>query len=287
MSKKTEPSLESITVRGKYEIQETEFDVVYSRVKKELEPTHWGTLHRIGESISLALWEMPKKMPKKKAGEAWQKYIMGLRSGVPVFLSIVAVEHLKESIIVEVECHPAMWHIIAYTRGEEVRFTENNVQEALSECTVFVKEVMSIFRAKEIEPVSVYPIIHRREIKNRLLNLGLKKIVEKLDRAERHITRNNFADSLKSSRTAFERMVDWQMKKRGLEKTSNYRNDLDRLRSKGYIDIETTKLLQSYYRCISNIGVHERGEVPAGIFEAQMGYGMTLIILDYFANKLP
>ena len=114
----------------------------------------------------------------------------------------------------------------------------------------------------------------------------MKKIVGKLDRAERHIVQNNFTESLKSSRTAFEKMIDWQMKKRGLEQTNNYKNDLERLRSKGYLDPETTKLLQTCYRCLSNIGVHERGIEP-GIFEAQMGYGITLIMLDYFANKLP
>jgi len=146
---------------------------------------------------------------------------------------------------------------------------------------------LSLFKGKEIEPVSVYPIIQRTEIKSRLQNLGLKRIVNLLDKAEKQITQNNFTDSLKSSRTAFEKMIDFQMKKRGLEQTNNYKNDLERLRSKGYLDKETTKLLQTYYRCLSNIGVHEKVATPAGIFEAQMGYGITLIMLDYFANKLP
>ena len=35
------------------------------------------------------------------------------------------------------------------------------------------------------------------------------------------------------------------------------------------------------------IRVHEKGESPAGIYEAQMGYGITLIMLDYLINKLP
>jgi len=290
MSKKLKPrlvtpSLESITVRAKYEIPETDFDDIYNKVWEELQYDDWQVLSTIGESFQLMYW---KKSTKKisKAGEAWLEFIRGLRSGIPVYFSILAIEHHRESMFVEVECHPAMWHIIAYTYGKEASFTENEVQEALFECRTFVKQVMSIFHGKAIEPVSVYPVIQRTEIKSRLQNLGLKRIVNFLDKAEKHIVQNNFAESLKSSRTAFEKMIDWQMKKRGLDKTSNYKNDLERLRSKGYLDPETTKLLQTYYRCLSNIGVHERGIEP-GIFEAQLGYGITLIMLQYFANKLP
>ena len=286
MSKKLEPryvtpSLESITVRGKYNIPETDFDVVCDMVIEELQPFYWGPASKIGESIELMKWEEPTENPLD-----WQKYVRELRSGVPVWFSITTIEHHKESILVEVECHPAMWHIIAHTYGKEESFTENQVQEALSDCKRFVKQVMSIFKGKEVEPVSVYPIIQKAEIKSRLLNLGLKRIVSLLDKAEKHIVQNNFTESLKSSRTAFEKMVDWQMKKRSLEQTNNYKNNLERLRSKGYLDKETTKLLQTYYRCLSNIGVHERG-IEAGIYEAQMGYGITLIMLDYFASKLP
>ena len=289
MSKKIEPSLESITVRGKYEIPETDFDVVYDKVMEELQLWNWRELPKIGKSMTLMKWGKPPKEAQEpqEAGKTWQKYIRTIRSGVPVYFSIIVVEHYKESILVEVECHPAMWHIIAYMSGMEASFTENDVQEALSECKKFVKQVMSIFKGKEIEPVSVYPIIRRAEIKSRLINLGLKRIVDLLDRAERHIVQSNFEASLMSSRTAFEKMVDWQMKKRGLGKTSSYRNDLDRLRSKGYLDLETAELLKSYYRCLSNIGVHEKTKIPVGLFEAQMGYGTTLIMLQYFANKLP
>jgi hypothetical protein len=178
-----------------------------------------------------------------------------------------------------------MYYLI--TQAHKSNFTENNVKEAQMECRRFTKQIMSIVKAKEIQPVSVYPIIPKLEVKGRLFNLGLHRIVQPLDRAERHIVQSNFDSSLTSSRTAFEKMIDFQMKKRGLNQTNNYKNDIDRLRSKGFLDIETARLLQSYYRCISNIGVHEKGESPAGIFEAQMGYGITLIIFDYLINKLP
>jgi len=178
-----------------------------------------------------------------------------------------------------------MWYRISQLL--EANFTENQVQEAISDCRAFVKQIMSIFKGKEVEPVSVYPIIQRTEIKSRLLNLGLEKVVSLLNEAEKHIVQNNFKESLKSSRTAFEKTIDWQIKKRGLEQTNNYRNNLERLRSKGFLDSETTEMLQSYYRCLSNIAVHEKGEIKPGIYEAQMGYGITLVMLDYFANKLP
>lgn len=236
----------------------------------------WGVLSQIGESITLLSFSEEEK--------EWQNYIRKLRE-VPVYISFTTLEHYDDSILVEVECRPAMWYRIA--NFYETEFTENEVRQALFECKTFVKQVMRIFKGKEIEPVSVYPVIPRMEIKSRLINLGLEEVVEKLDRAERHIVQNNFKASLTSSRTAFEKMVDWQMKKRGLDKTNNYKNNLERLRSRGHLDVETTNLLQSYYRCLSNIGVHERGAILAGIFEAQMGYGTTLIILQYFANKLP
>lgn len=288
MSRKPEPryvtpTLESITIRAKYKIPETDFSVVCDKIIKELEPVGWLVYEKIGESVELLYWS---EKPQVLNVENWEKNVRSRRSGVPVHLVITTVEHNIKSILVEVECHPAMWSIIAQTKGEETSFTENEVQEALLECKRFVKQVMSIFKGKEIEPASVYPIIPRSEIKSRLLNLGLKEIVDKLDKAEEHIVQNDFPESLKSSRTAFEKMIDWQMKKRGLKKTDNYKNDLERLRSRGHLDPETTQLLQSYYRCLSDIGVHEKG-TPAGIYEAQMGFGITLIMLDYFANKLP
>ena len=206
------------------------------------------------------------------------------RLGMPIDFSATLIECYSDRLIIEVQCLPVMYHKIG--KGYGTTFTENQVQEALSECALFTKQVMSGLKGKEIQPVSVYPIIPRTEIKSRLLNLGLKEIVDKLDKAEEHIVQNDFSESLTSSRTAFEKMIDWQMKKRGLDKTNNYKNDLECLRSRGHLDSDTTQLLQSYYHCLSNIGVHEKG-VPAGIYEAQMGYGITLIMLDYFANKLP
>ena len=278
------PSLESITVKGKYEIPEIDFNIVYDKVLKELQPKCWHTLLRVGDSIQL-LRMSSVVLTKCEIEKKWVSYLEGVRAGTPVFFQIVTVEYHQQNILVEVECHPAMWHIIGYSPYQKARFTENQVQEALLECKTFVKQVMSIFRGKEIEPVSVYPIIQRTEIKDRLVNLGLKEIAEALGKAEEHIVQNDFSESLKSSRTAFEKMIDWQMNKRGLSQTNSYHNNLERIKSKGYLDPETTKLLQTYYECLSII-VHEKGVKP-GIFEAQMGYGMTLIMLDYFANKLP
>ena len=281
MSRKLEPnyitpSLESITVRAKYAIPETDFNVVE---KKLLVIGYPGWKYkRIGESLVLVYWGQVND-------ENWIKNIKRSRSGAPVYFSIIPVQYNNKSILVEVECRPSMWYRICQI--QEISFMENEVQEALLDCRTFIKQVMSVFKGKEVEPISVYPIIQRTEIKSRFLNLGLKRIVKLLDKAEKLIIQNNFTDSLKSSRTAFEKMIDWQMKKRGLKKTNNYKNDLERLRSKGYLDSETTKLLQSCYRCLSNIGVHEKGEVEPGIYEAQMGYGIILIILQYFANKLP
>jgi len=286
MSKKPKPryvtpSLESITVRGKYKIPETDFSVVRETVSKELNT--WLVAREFGESVEIL--HKGVSPPAKLDDEWWRKHVTDdVRAGVPVYFSILTLEHFNDSMLVEVETRPAMWYLIS--QGVEVCFTENQVQEALLDCRGFARRVMGIFRGREVEPVSVYPIIQRTEIKSRLLNLGLKKVVSPLDKAEEHIVQNNFKESLKSSRTAFEKMIDWQMKKRGLEQTNNYKNNLERLRSKGYLDKETTKLLQTYYRCLSNIGVHERGIEP-GIFEAQMGYGITLIMLQYFANKLP
>ncbi len=272
------PALESITVRGKYKISETDFNIVEKMVIKELSALGWEHYARIGES--LMIYDLP--LSEKKD---WLKVIEKRRTGSPVHLLITTLEHYKSGMLVEVECRSAMRYKIANLK--ETKFTENDAQESLLECKRLVKQIMSIFKGKEVEPVSVYPIIQRREIKGRLLNLGLKKIVNLLDEAEKHITQNNFTVCLKSSRTAFEKMIDWEMKKRGLEQTNNYKNNLERLKSKGYLGSETTRLLQSYYRCLSSIAVHEKGEAETGIYEAQMGYGTTLIMLDYFANKLP
>lgn len=308
MSTKITPSLESITVRAKYIVPETDFSVVQKKVIEELQFPPWALQAKIGESMTLIRLgdkvvsfiiktAENKKLVQsfmrdlllgKREKEIWNLYekdTSQFRPGFPIYFSIITIEHCDNGILVEVECRPAMWSKIS--QFGLVNFTENQVKEGLLECRSFVKQVMSMFKGKEVEPVSVYPIIQRTEIKSRLLNLGLKEVVSPLDKAERHIVQNNFTESLKSSRTAFEKMIDWEMKKRGLELTSNQRNNLDRLRSKGYLDKETTELLQSYYKCLSNIAVHERGEVEPGLYEANMGYGITLIMLDYLANKLP
>lgn len=279
MLNKIQPTLESITVTGKYEIRVTDFQNVVNRLEQALKHS-W---HEILLGDSVTFMNVQPAFPQES--DCWEKRIKELRKGVVASFNVVVLEYLKLSIIVEISCRPAMWYRISTL--EETEFTENQVQEALIECRLFAKQVMSSVQAREIEPVSVYPIIPRREIRSRLLNLGLKKTVDLLDKSEKNIIQNNFDASLKSSRTAFEKMIDYQMKKRGLEQTNNYKNDIERLGSKGFLDPETAKLLQSYYRCISIIGVHEKVKTPAGIFEAQMGYGLALIIIDYLNNKLP
>jgi hypothetical protein len=287
MPKKTTINLESITVKGKYSVPETNFDTIEKSIRDVFVPRGWLP-ERIGESLELmnmhqSVLALVGK-PQKEITKIWQESIKKSRYGFPIFISMTAIEHLSNSLLVEVECRPAMWYKIA-TFGEE-KFTGYNVKEALLECQAFGKRFMSILKGREVEAFAVYPVIRRTEIKSRLLNIGLKDVVDHLEDAEKHIVQNNFAESLTSSRTSFEKMIDWQMKKRGLEHTNNYRNDLDRLRAKGYLDPDTTQLLQSYYHCLSTIGVHEKG-IPPGFYEAQMGYGITLIMLDYFANKLP
>jgi len=288
MSNKITPNLESITLRAKYFLSESDFSIVKKAIVDVLSSKDWATTAELGESITIFKIGEEKysilKEPEKSASIV-QKRIRNLRLGVPLYFSITVIEHLNTGMLIEVECRPALWFRISTLKEED--FTENEIQEALIECKVFVKQVMSIFKGKEVEPVSVYPIIQKTEIKSRLLNLGLKEVVSQMDKAERHIIQKNFTESLKSSRTAFEKMIDWQMKKRGLGKTNNYKNDLERLRSKGYLDSGTTELLQTYYKCLSNIAVHEKGEVEPGFYEANMGYGITLIMLDYLANKLP
>ncbi|MGD0028081.1 MAG: hypothetical protein ABSC91_03985 [Candidatus Bathyarchaeia archaeon] len=275
MSNKITPSLDSITIRAKYLLKNVDIEDLKAKLLQAIEPEHfWKIQSRMGEAITVIYFLEPE----------WGKNIMNARSGIPVFFSAVIVEHFDDSILLEAECRPAMWYKIATLHIEE--FTNNQVQEAQIECRAFVKRVMSILKGKEVEPVSVYPIIARTEIKSRLLNLGLKGIVAHLVDADRHIVQDNFVESMTCSRTAFEKMVDWQMKKRGLEQTNNYKNNLERLKAKGFVDADTTQLLQSYYHCLSTLGVHEKG-TPPGFYEAQMGYGITLIILDYFANKLP
>jgi hypothetical protein len=276
MSSKIAPSLESITIKAKYSIAGTDFFDVKKRLYDYLKQEgNWKVHSEIGNSIVFLYY---------LGAEELDKYLKKKRPGVPFYLSLIVLEKLSDRILFEIECRPAMWYRISNLQEE--KFTENQVQEALLEARSFVKQTMSVFYAREEEPVSVYPIIQRTEIKSRLLNLGLKDTIDHLNNAERHIVQNNFEESLKSSRTAFEKMIDWELKKRGLEETNNYKNNIERLRSKGFIDSITTEFLQAYYHCLSGI-VHDKVEVKPGFHEAQMGYGMTLIILQYFADKLP
>jgi hypothetical protein len=246
------PTLESITIKGKYIIEQTDFNSVKKMIRQALEPASWVSVGEIGESLILVNVRKGIFLLSKESDvdKEWTKDMQKTRSGVPIYVSITTLEHLSAGILVEVECRPNMWYRISQLHA--MHFQENQVQEALLECKNFVKRVMSIFSVREIEPVSVYPIIPRTEIKSRLLNLGLREITEKIDKAEEHIVQNNFSESLKSSRTAFEKMIDWQMKKRGLEKTDNYRNGLV-----GYSDSSSfASLLRKVNRNNTSLKVH-------------------------------
>ena len=187
MSTQISPTLESITVRAKYIIHETNFDAIQKKILEVYAPSFWYVMSSAGESFEIG--ELGKAnlnfASDKEVKKQWYKKIRETRYGVPLSFSLIVVEHIGNDLLVELECKPSMWFKIA-TFGQK-KFTENNVQEALIECRTFVKQVMSIFKAKEVEPVAVYPIIQRTEIKSRLLNLGLKETVEHLDEAERHI----------------------------------------------------------------------------------------------------
>jgi len=300
------PSLESITLRGKYRIQAKSFTRIEKMLKKVFNHPDWG-MTRVGKSLAIMRYGPKFQIymrkvrgdPKfigallggavtqdldKKLTEVHLEQLKSLRPGCPIHILLTEIEHFQDSSLVEIECRPVMWYQVSQLNIN--RFTENQIQEAQIECKNQVKQVMSAIAGKEIEPVSVYPIIPRTEIKSRLLNLGLKEVVDSLDTAERHIAEDNYTDSLKCDRTAFEKAIDYQMKRRALEHTDSYTHDLERLRSKGILDPDTTELIEKHYHLLSNVGVHEKGAKP-GFYEAEMGFGMTLIILDYFANKLP
>jgi len=239
MSDMITPSLESITVRAKYLIFEKEFNSIQKKLRENNSiSTRFHIFAPVGDSIRLVSFKLRNKNGKKKDYNIYVKELEKSRVGDVFLFTLIVLEHLDNGLLVDIECRPRMWYRIAQLH--ESTFSENQVQEAIIECKSFVRQIMSMFKAKEVEPVSVYPIIQRTEIKGRLTNLGLKVVVGHLDKAEKHITQNNFEDSLKSSRTAFEKTIDWEMKKRGLGNTDNYKNDLERLRSKGFLDKDTT-----------------------------------------------
>ena len=276
------PSLESISVRGKYKVY-SDFQAFLELVKPTLEQIGWR-IRRFGNSVDCE-FDYTKRHPKLKSKGGFDRrmeFLEWARTGIPFGFHITAIEYLQDGVIIEVECLPIMYFLIA--QRAKTQFTEYEVEEARIECRRFIKDVMSIVKAEEIEPVSVYPIIPRREIKDRLLKLGLSEIVDSLDRAERHIIQNNFEESLKCSRTAFEKMVAYQMKKRGLPQTDTTGHDLDRMASKGFFGEDISEVFKSYYHFLSNVGVHEKAGKPS-IYEAQMGYGITLIALDYMSDK--
>jgi len=177
MSRKIEPSLESVTVRGKYSVPLKDFDKIREKLLEYLVRDvnrEWKIYSQVGNSIVIM---------QLGSNDGYDNHVKKTRPGVPFYFSLILIEEFSDYTLVEVDCRPIMWYRIA-NFGEE-KFTENDIQEALIENKAFVKQVMSIFKGREIEPVSVYPIIQRTEIKSRLLNLGLKVTVENLDKAEK------------------------------------------------------------------------------------------------------
>mgnify|MGYP001075979541 CR=1 FL=1 len=285
--RKVSPSLESICLRGKYKVY-CGFQLFLESIQPALIQANFCVLEKMGNSVDYekdykkAVELGAVKLKSKDSFGRRMEYLERARAGIPFCLHITAIEHLQDGVIIEIACQPAMYYMI--TQKKLIQFGEHQVEEARIECRRFIKDIMSTVKAEEIEPVSVYPVIPRREIKDRLLKLGLSEIVDSLDRAERHIIQNNFEESLKCSRTAFEKMVAYQMKKRGLPQTDTTGHDLDRMASKGFFGEDISEVFKSYYHFLSNVGVHEKAGKPS-IYEAQMGYGITLIALDYMSDK--
>lgn len=158
MSKIT-PSLESITIRAKYILEENDFSKVAKKLKEELTKRQWIVKSSLGESV--VLFDLGENSivvlatNKKDLEKIWHKTIKRTRYGIPLSFSMTAIEHPANGLLVEVECKPSMWFKI--TTLLEKNFTQNNIEEALQECQEFVRQTMSMFGGRIVEPPSVYP----------------------------------------------------------------------------------------------------------------------------------
>jgi len=290
------PDLNSIVIKARYKIPETDWNKTIENIKEALSPWIWTPFSvskgAVGfyylplspqESQELASIKEPQKHWEKLSGLMYKK-LKTLRKGYPVEFRLVLEQRLPDGLIVKVDCIPVMYHLI--TKSVEREFREQSIQEAQIECARLIEEVMEgALGGQEITPPMVGPTIKRTEIKSKLLNLGLNKVVDALDVAEQHILQNKYPDALGRCRSAFEKTISWTLGKCGLEETDSIAHNLDRLKSKGFLDVDTAEMLKECYSYLARVGTpHEKGAEP-GLLEAHLSLNVTLTILDYLMSR--
>lgn len=293
------PDLNSLVVVATYKIPHADWDKFKEQLHTVLPSDRWfhfitqkGLIHTMrlfctsqdDEKIQELLLKRDFRKLEEKYGELYHRNLTCMRSGLPFEFKAQLEQRLSDGLVIKVKCTPAMYSLI--TKGMKRMFYEQSVQEAQIECTDFIEEIMKgTLEAQEITPPTVGPHIKRTEIKSKLLNLGLDAVVNALDSAEKHIVQRNFPDAMAKCRTALEKTIVWSLEKCGLEKTDRFHNDLERLKSKGYLDNDIVNLLQKCYDYLAIVGTpHEKGSVP-GLLEANLSLNITLTILEFLTNR--
>jgi hypothetical protein len=278
---KLRPSLKSIVVKGIFSVPNQNLEKIDALVSehfpKKRSIRRW-VVDKSGDSFVVKVNPL---LGGKNA--TFDNVVNGVPPGWPIWLSILIMNKQQTDSIVEVECRPCMYYRITDLR--QLDYRESTIEEAQIECLHFGKVLLlGVLGGKEVDPLVAGVSIASGTIRSKLINFGLKEVVDCLDDAEKHIEQHNFEESLSKSRTAFEKVVRYVMIRRKIAETDQISNDIERLK-KGYLDNDTADLLKQLYHYMSTVGTHETGAKPS-LFEARLGYGFVIESLTYLMDKL-
>jgi len=262
------PDLKELVVTAKYAVVTTGPKNLQEQLVEALSSYQGGPIW-IGEvqgnTISLRLFrpqffaEPRLKPPWRKAigKSSYARMLWETRSGVPMDVQMVGSYSLQTNWIFDVTIRPVLYYRI--TQMKLLECTDQDIQEAQHECVLFADRLRGIMAGTELQPPSISSFGPVTDVRRRLIQFGLNSQADLLAQAETKIAKGEAQDAVKNCRSAVEQVTESLMMRQKLPPTNSFKNNLERLASKKYIDGWASSFIHEiYYSPVSQIAIQVR-----------------------------
>jgi len=258
------PDLRELVVMAKYAVLTVGAKNLQEKLVEALGPLWTGEVQ--GNTILLRLirhkfFSEPRlKLPWRKAGEkGYERMLWETRSGLPMDVQMVGSYSLQTNWVFDVTIRPVLYYRI--TQMQLLECTDQDIQEAQHECVLFAERLRGIMAATELQPPSVSSFGPVTDVRRRLIQFGLNSQADLLAQAETKIPKGEAQDAVKNCRSAVEQVTESLMMRQKLLPTNSFKNNLERLVSKKYIDGWASSFIHDiYYSPVSQIA-HDKDAV--------------------------
>jgi len=185
--------------------------------------------------------------------------------------------------IIDVECRPVLYQKVI--KGLISSIMSIDIENAELQCSQLVRQIMvGILDGTELERVSRYPTQLIANVKHRLSLEGKNDIVDCIDSAQKNIIQNDFKGSIGNTRAALEKVVEFFLERKNLEKTNTFENNVVRLAKNGFISKYQQQLVYDcFYRYLSDV-VHRRTDVT--VKESRLYLNLVLGFIEYVLDSV-